>query len=316
MIVGSANFTNAAFSKNSEVGVLMTDADDSDGTVLIKAKNILVTYRKGAESFDRKKFESYKATWAHQQKRIRSLSSEYGRKESGSTKNVSRPTFLRDLPWEDFFANVQNEDKKEKGRFERRTLLLKKIKELFQQKKANGEYRQFSDYSLEERKLIAGLDVDVKGENGKTLEWGLFGSMQGAGMFKKYVGKESEKLAAALECIPREGNVEQEHYDEYVAKITKLPGIRLATATRLLAMKRPDTFICVDNENSENLSKFLSIPNIVNCNKDKIFDVYWDDVICQMRDFVWWNEKKPTDKKERFVWENRAAFFDSLFYRK
>ena len=81
-------------------------------------------------------------------------------------------------------------------------------------------------------------------------------------------------------------------------------------------MKRPDTFICVDNENSENLSKFLSIPNIVNCNKDKIFDVYWDDVICQMRDFVWWNEKKPTDKKERFVWENRAAFFDSLFYRK
>ena len=316
MIVGSANFTNAAFSKNSEVGVLMTDADDSDGSVLIKAKNILVTYRKGAESFDRKKFESYKATWAHQQKRIRSLSSEYGRKDSGSTKNVSRPTFLRDLPWEDFFANVQNEDKKEKGRFERRTLLLKKIKELFQQKKANGEYRQFSDYSLEERKLIAGLDVDVKGENGKTLEWGLFGSMQGAGMFKKYVGKESEKLAAALECIPREGNVEQEHYDEYVAKITKLPGIRLATATRLLAMKRPDTFICVDNENSENLSKFLSIPNIVNCNKDKIFDVYWDDVICQMRDFVWWNEKKPTDKKERFVWENRAAFFDSLFYRK
>lgn len=316
MIVGSANFTNAAFSKNSEVGVIMTDADDSDGSVLIKAKNILVTYRKGAESFDRKKFESYKATWAHQQKRIRSLSSEYGRKDSGSAKNVSRPTFLRDLSWEDFFANVQNEDQKEKGRFERRTLLLKKIKELFQQKKANGEYRQFSDYSLEERKLIAGLDVDVKGENGKTLEWGLFGSMQGAGMFKKYVGKESEKLAAALECIPREGNVEQEHYDEYVAKITKLPGIRLATATRLLAMKRPDTFICVDNENSENLSKFLSIPNIVNCNKDKIFDVYWDDVICQMRDFVWWNEKKPTDKKERFVWENRAAFFDSLFYRK
>ena len=149
MIVGSANFTNAAFSKNSEVGIIMTDADDSDGTVLIKAKNILVTYRKGAESFDRKKFESYKATWAHQQKRIRSLSSEYGRKDSGSTKNVSRPTFLRDLPWEDFFANVQNEDQKEKGRFERRTLLLKKIKELFQQKKANGEYRQFSDYSLE-----------------------------------------------------------------------------------------------------------------------------------------------------------------------
>lgn len=316
MIVGSANFTNAAFSKNSEVGVIMTDADDSDGSVLIKAKNILVTYRKGAELFDKKKFESYKATWAHQQKRIRSLSSEYGRKDSGSAKNVSRPTFLRDLSWEDFFANVQNEDQKEKGRFERRTLLLKKVKELFRQKKASGEFRRFSDYSLEERKLIAGLEVDVKGENGKTLEWGLFGSMQGAGMFKKYVGKESEKLAAALECIPREGNVEQEHYDEYVAKITRLPGIRLATATRLLAMKRPDTFICVDNENSENLSKFLSIPNIVNCNKDKIFDVYWDDVICQMRDFVWWNEKKPTDKKERFVWENRAAFFDSLFYRK
>lgn len=317
LIVGSANLTNAAFSENSEVCVYIENKDDDNGDLIgYNALDILCKYNKQAASFDLKKFESYKATWAHQQKRIRSLSGEYGRKDSGSTKNVSRPTFLRDLSWEDFFASVQNEDKKEKGRFERRTLLLKKVKELFQQKKTNGEFRQFSDYSLEERKLIAGLEVDVKGENGKTLEWGLFGSMQGAGMFKKYVGKESEKLAAALECIPREGNVEQEHYDEYVAKITKLPGIRLATATRLLAMKRPDTFICIDNENSENLSKFLSIPNIVNCNKDKIFDVYWDDVICQMRDFVWWNEKKPTDKKERFVWENRAAFFDSLFYRK
>ena len=81
-------------------------------------------------------------------------------------------------------------------------------------------------------------------------------------------------------------------------------------------MKRPDTFVCVDNENSDGLSKFLRIPNIMHQKKEIIFDVYWDEVICRIKDFTWWNEEKPTDKTERFVWENRAVFFDSLFYRK
>ena len=108
----------------------------------------------------------------------------------------------------------------------------------------------------------------------------------------------------------------KQHYDKYVREITKHYGISLGTASRLLAMKRPDTFVCVDNENSEGLSNFLSIPNIMHQKKEIIFDVYWDEVICRIKDFIWWNEEKPTDKTERFVWENRAAFFDSLFYRK
>lgn len=317
LIVGSANLTNAAFSENSEVCIYIENKDDdNDDMIGYNALDILCKYKNQAESFDRKKFESYKATWAHQQKRIRSLSSEYGSKDNGSTKNASRPTFLRDLSWEDFFANVLNENKKEKGRFEKRVQLLKKVKELFQQKEANGHFKRFSDYPLEDRKLIAGLDVDLKGENGKILEWGLFGSMDGARKFYWYVVNESEKISDALECIPREGAVEREQYNEFVKRFRKLERVKLSTATRLLAMKRPDYFICVDKENSEGLSDFLGISNIINQKKEKIFDVYWDDVISRIRDFIWWNEKKPSDKTERFVWENRAAFFDSLFYKK
>ena len=319
LIVGSANLTNAAFSENSEVCVYIENKDDDNGDLIgYNALDILCKYNKQAESIDLKKFESYKATWALQQERVRKLSSEYGQKKNSSARNVPMPTFLYDLSWDDFYSAVRKENAKEKNRFEKRVKLLKAVKEIFN-KKTNGNYIVFSDYAPDERKLIAGLDVKVKGDDGKFLEWGLFGSMRGARPFKGYIGKESgkiEEISDALECIPREGNVEQKHYDEYVRKITKLYGISLGTASRLLAMKRPDTFVCVDNENSEGLSNFLRISNIMNQKKEKIFDVYWDDVICRIKDFIWWNKEMPADENERFVWENRAAFFDSLFYRK
>ena len=315
LIIGSANFTNAAFSENSEICVQMTNDDDKDGLTSYNTLNILLSYKKQAESFDRKKYEIYKETWLRQQKRIRKLSSEYGQKKGSSAKNAPLPTFLYDLSWNDFYSAVVNEDRKEKGRFEKRVNLLKKVQKIFREK-TNGRFKRFSDYTPDERKLIAGLDVKMKGDNGKFLEWGLFGSMRGARDFKRYIGKECEGISNALECIPREGTVEYRHYDKYVREITKHYGISLGTASRLLAMKRPDTFVCVDNENSEGLSNFLSIPNIMHQKKEIIFDVYWDEVICRIKDFIWWNEEKPTDKTERFVWENRAAFFDSLFYRK
>lgn len=320
LIVGSANFTNAAFTKNSEICVQMTNDDnDEDGLTSYNISNILLSYKKEAESFDKKKYENYMASWIRQQKRIRKLSSEYGQKKNGLANNASRPTFLCDLPWKDFYSAVLNEDKKEKGRFKNRMNLLKAVKKIFDEK-SNGNFRFFSDLALNERKLIAGLDVKVRGNDGKFLEWGLFGSMRGARDFKGYICKEEckecKQISNALECIPREGLVEQKHYDNYVKKITKLYGISLGTASRLLAMKRPDTFVCVDNENSKGLSKFLRIPNIMNTKKENIFDVYWEDVICRIKDFTWWNEEEPTDSKELFVWKNRAAFFDSLFYSK
>ena len=319
LLVGSANFTNAAFTENSEICVQITNEDDDeDGLTSYKTLSLLLSYKEKSESFDKEKYENYKATWIRQQKRIRKLSSEYGKKKKGLANNVSQPTFLYDLSWEKFYTAVLKENAKEKGRFEKRVKLLKAVKHIFNIK-TNGHFRHFSDFTPVERKLIAGLDVNVKGDDGKILAWGLFGSMRGARNFKGYIGKdceEIEEISKALECIPREGAVEQKHYDKYVRKITTLRGISLGTASRLLAMKRPDTFVCVDNENSEGLSKFLRIPNIMNQRKENIFDVYWEDVICRIKEFTWWNEDKPTDKTERFVWENRAAFFDSLFYRK
>lgn len=319
LLVGSANFTNAAFTENSEICVQITNEDDDeDGLTPHKTLNILLSYKEKSESFDRKKYENYKTTWTRQQKRIRKLSSEYGKKKKGLANKVSQPTFLYDLSWGNFYSAVLKENTKEKGRFEKRVKLLKAVKDIFNIK-SNGNFRQFSDFTPVERKLIAGLDVNVKGDDGKILEWGLFGSMRGARNFKGYIGKDCEeikKISKALECIPREGAVEQKNYDKYVRKITTLRGISLGTASRLLAMKRPDTFVCVDNENSEGLSKFLHIPNIMNQKKENIFDIYWEDVICRIKEFTWWNEDKPTGKTGRFVWENRAAFFDSLFYRK
>jgi len=311
MIVGSANFTNAAFSKNSEVGVLMTDADDGDGTVLLKAKKILATYKKGAESFDRKKFESYKATWTHQQKKLRSLSGRYGSSNLKVSRKEPKPVFLSgclNLRWKDFYKLVIEEEGKGHN-YALRKPVLSAVKDIF------SKNESFSDCSLIERQLIAGTPCDYEYE-GKMLDFGLFGSMQGNGKFKHYVNEQDDVIANALDCIPKEGLVEYNQYKEYVNRIMVAENLSIGTVTRLLAMKRPDTFVCLDSKNAKQLCKDFKITNFTNSrlSKEEKFELYWTEIISRIRDSIWWNTSAPLNEEERFVWNNRVAFLDSLFY--
>lgn len=323
MIVGSANFTNAAFSKNSEVGVIMTDADDSDGSVLIKAKNILVTYRKGAESFDIKKFESYKATWKHQQEKLQSLSGRYGKSDSDlpgrNFKKEPKPIFLSrclELSWKEYFNRVLKEDGEDHN-YEKRKPVLSLMKSIFSRKYDDGTFVPFSDYSLEERKMIAGLPIDVALSNGVKIDCGLFGSMRGNGLFAHYIAaSERTVVSKALDYIPREGFIEYKHYKKFAHEIQSLDKVVLGSATRLLAMKRPDTFVCYDGKNAKQLSRDFENSNLLTmkASTEERFELYWSEIICRIRDSAWWNAPVPLAREERFVWRNRVAFLDSLFY--
>lgn len=85
----------------------------------------------------------------------------------------------------------------------------------------------------------------------------------------------------------------------------------MATSTRLLTMKRPDTFVCYDSKNEAGLCKDFGLK------KGGInFTHYWDDIIMRIRDCEWYSKPHPMNSKENGIRDARAAFLDSLYYRK
>lgn len=173
----------------------------------------------------------------------------------------------------------------------------------------------FSELSPAQRKAIAG----IIGRNQKTdpdldRDWGWFGSMRGMGDFANRIDENDIHLAQALDSIPQKGEVTKDHYGKFVTLFRKafenssrMGGV--PTASRLLAMKRPDTFICICK------------PNIGEASHRMVFsrtmlelDDYWEKVIEVIRLSDWYHAEKPGGVDGE-IWENRVAMLDAILYR-
>jgi hypothetical protein len=168
---------------------------------------------------------------------------------------------------------------------------------------------RFADLTAEERKFIAGAPnkLEVKGSE----DWGYFGSMKGRGDFNRNIILNDLNISKALDQIPLFGKITRQQYRNFIRFFSKtFPGNYIATATRLLCMKRPDTFVCFDSKNRSRLCKDF---RIVQSNMD--YDRYWDDIVERILDSDWWLNPKPINEEEEKISEARAAFLDSLYYK-
>ena len=126
------------------------------------------------------------------------------------------------------------------------------------------------------------------------------------------INDNDEKLSLALELIPLSGSITREIYLQYIEQYKQaFPQGRhgVATASRLLAMKRPDTFVCLDKKNKGWLCDDFRISHTVG------YEKYWDSIIARIMESAWWNSLPPASPVEREVWEARAAFLDSIYYQ-
>ncbi len=171
------------------------------------------------------------------------------------------------------------------------------------------KYKHFNEMTADERKFVAGLPNAL---NTDKLEAGWFGSMKGNGVFRGRVGANDANVSRALDHIPLYGQLTKAHFTAFVAEYRKTFKKRtfVATATRLLAMKRPDTFVCLDSRNRAELCKAFGIPQA-----GMSYVRYWDAIVARISDSEWWQSPLPKNKDEKRVSEARAAFLDSLYYR-
>jgi hypothetical protein len=297
IIIGSANFTNEAFTRNTEASILLTYKDTNAMDTFQNAIKLIEQVWKDGKVFDENDLEMYRITWQIQREKIKSLSGQYGSKKR-KPKPIHEVSMMN-RSWEEFMHKVRNETA---HGLDDRLRVIEIAKQLFE------DNEHFSELTEDERKFIAGIPnkLDLEGAE----HWGFFGSMKGAGVFKNKIKDNDPNISKALDQIPQSGQITKRHYDRFIKYFTKsFTGNYIATATRLLCMKRPDTFICFDSKNRSALCKDFGI-----IQSEMDYKRYWEDIIQRIYDSDWWQNPSPINDHENKVSDARAAFLDSLYY--
>jgi HKD family nuclease len=297
-LIGSANLTSGAFTENSEAMVLISDSDGSASLLEKQIDSLIDTYWPLAISATRESALAYRTLWLQKQPDLRRLSGEYGKAKS---RKLPTDSSVMSMSWEQFLTAVRAAVKR--GHFfdaDKRCGLLRLVRVEFL------KHTDFASMELGLRQTIAGLPTAY------DKRWGWFGNMQGAGYYYQAINHNDPHLSAALDEIPLQGQISRSQYEAYLREFMKAfpkGGHGIATASRLLALKRPDQFICLDSKNRHELCKDFGIKQT-----GMDYDRYWDEVVERIIDSPWWNAARPANDKGGYVWDGRTAMLDSFFY--
>jgi len=296
-ITGSPNFTHGGFSSNSEVAVCFDSNDVDAADAYAKIDSSLNEFFAKGKSLSPKDLSAYRQIWKRQQRRLASLSGTYSpptKKTKPKKSPLDVPLFI--MEWSEYYESVKEDTE---HTTEGRLAVLEEALRLF------SAHQHFHEMDDKHRNSIAGF------RRSQEIDWLWFGSMKGAFAFKKLVNQNDHQVSAALDEIPLTGEVTHSHFDRYVSVLRHAfsdGGLATATASRLLAMKRPDYFVCLDSKNQNKLCEAFQIPKSVD------LDDYWEKVVERLIDSNWWNADQPQDPQQKRIWLGRAAFLDVLFY--
>lgn len=295
LLVGSANFTGAAFERNTEATLLVRSTDPGAETIRAQALTLLDRSWQEAKPFGPVDLAAYEGAWARMQPKRRSLEANYG------GTNVGLPIHRVDVCAMDWRRYMERLRTRPGGKLPERIELIQRIQNLF------ASHGSFESMALDDRKRVAGTYV----KDAHVFDWKLFGSMIGSGRFKWELDNRPGFMSTALDHIPAAGQVTQAHYRAFIDVFKAGTGMRepLATATRLLAMKRPDVFVCVASKNKAALAGEFGIPAA-----SIKLDTYWDEIIARIQDSEWWQHPTPANEEEQRIAGGRAAFLDVLYY--
>lgn len=292
VLIGSANLTAGAIKANTELSTIITDQDGTPD-LLMEVLDIIRGYR--GRTISQVDADNYRRIWGTKARIRERLDGSYGGTPA-SKAEVESPVMTMD--WPTFYAEIQKDNT---HGFEDRLGMLDQVASQF------AKFKHFNDIPIQERLGIAGL----RSKAIKNPEW--FGSMTGAGKFYKYMNASEPAFSTALDAIPPEGPVSKHQYDTFIKEFIKgFPDGRhgLGTATRLLSMKRPDIFLCVDGQNKKKLAQDVGMVRA-----DKLdYERYWTEVVERLQETPWWRSLPPSGGNEARAWLARAAMLDAIFY--
>lgn len=301
VVVGSSNFTNGGLTKNTEANILLRGCDDDE--IFKNISNKISEYASLGHPVTQKIADLYRRHVDVQKKKARVKDPVLpGEKTWGAVTSE-----LATMSWQEFYDLAKRDENHD---FTKRLCLIRKVQIMF-----SGN-RQFSDFSISERRGVAGIlgHAEAKKNGLGEYDWGWFGWMQQALGLPGVIEKPETEISLALDCIPLGEEVTRDQYDEFV-KIYKKAlspspnGNPIATATRFLAMKRPDQFVCVTTANRKKLAHRLGYSW-----STLTLDNYWDRIVEPVRQAPWYNAAAPKGTQKRALWSARVAMLDAICY--
>lgn len=302
-VMGSSNFTSGGFGNNAELNVCIEgaksdpffnqvsvyiDEQERDSDLLTKPK--IADYRDQFERFKaaRKRLAKFRASTAAEAKakamKLREATGEAPPEQLNKT-------------WPEFVQLI---------------LAPKRRKRIDGGKAGDVDYLQTAERCQALLAQYARLSKmppnDRQFVGGTTREGGWFGSMKGAGYFKEHLNGDPASLDAALDHIPRTGAVKKSSFDAFAAAY-QWKGAGVANASRLLAMKRPDLFICIDSKNRFAIATAFG----VSASSLQTFAGYWN-LLQRVWRCPWSRASLPQQALERRIWNARVALLDSIYY--
>jgi HKD family nuclease len=301
-IIGSANFTRGGLGNNTEASVHISGSVNDPFFLQVRrqlesysylqlpvTKEIALAYRRQAEAAKKKPRPANPILPTEKEDWMR----------------INSP--LSTMQWVEFAALARQDQYHD---FEKRIQLVRYIQQMF------SKTPSFADFSSVNAKGFAGVLGANEAQQSELhhIEWGWFGSMRGAGVFAGLICAQHKKLAKALDGIPIRGDVTKEQFETFVEAFkapfsSSLRTAGLAPATRLLAMKRPDFFVCVNNGNKVGLAHALCFaPTTIDLNN------YWRRVIEPIQQASWYNEPRKQGR-DMELWDARVAMLDAIYYK-
>lgn len=291
-LIGSANFTNAGFNTNNEACILI-NSGNNNANMYSDITNSIEKIWLQASKFTEPELEAYKISWANQKRKIDSL--------NGNKRSKTQETFYNipivKMTWKQYIDRVLrlNQD------IEERIRLLEIAQEHFEKQPV------FSAMPALHRKQIGGY-ISV----GQEVNFRLFGNMNNATAFKTIVNNSPTGISRALDQIPIIGIVTKDQYNAFVKLFKEAVdgGNKYRSATRLLAMKRPDVFFGLTRANNLRLAEDFNIEGITSMNLER----YWDEIVVPISESDWKIHPKPKNEMERKIAKYSAAFMDAMYY--
>jgi HKD family nuclease len=295
ILIGSANFTSSAFQRNVEVVTLLCSTD-TDSNIYSSARSFIAKHWNRAELFNQFKFDEYFQKWQAKKLQLDELNQPFV--ISKPQKSIAKRP-IDELDWDEYYTRLREFGS---DSLEPRSKMLERIHEIFDTGIA------FNKLCHDDRLRIAGLMTKV--EDG--VDWRLFGSMVPALAFKKAVYANDPNLSAALDAIPLNGPITEKEYFSFIEEFKKLPKklVQKAPASRLLAMKRPDEFMCIDWKNLPKLNSDFGHQKSF----EPDYESYWSKIILRIRGADWYNSVEPIAADPKRIWRTRVAFIDALYY--
>lgn len=298
-IVGSSNLTGGGFGGNTELNLCVTGGTDDD--FIRSILGFIGEQEAASKPISVPEIDVYEREFTRIGVLREQVEAEYKPvamiDERDSVTTTDRRSLRLDLNWTDYLNLILRQE----GRC---GLPLRardgEIGFLGTVKKCQEYFRQagyLDKMSQEERKFVGGTS--------KEGEW--FGNMSGSGQFTTRLNRHPKILDAALNEIPLTGEVTRANYEAFTKGYDWTKGV--GTASRLLAMKRPDLFVCLNRMNRSGLAGAFA----VTAKSLKGFDGYWS-LASLIWKCPWWLAPRPVSGEAQQIWDARVALLDTIYY--